>query len=239
MHFINLIQFFNYLRIKLIKKKKERVLLGKINQTYPLSVHLFFKISNSINKIHNKAQLFKYIEINPSHAIHTGLIHKIYKAKIIIVDLNRNKDFTFISLKKNFPNIKINFSGYKNIIKKFKTIDNALKYNDIIYIENKYIPKIPNNYCNFSMILNSFEKMKKKMIIHYLVNLGRILLPNNFVIWFREEYPKGLEYYSNNFLTMKYDILYKKKNFFHKFNIFLESKISIIKVRKNIGNIFK
>ena len=238
---LNLIFLKNKKKIKSIKNPKIKDVLTKINQIYPLKIQTFFELFEKIEKVKNKFQLNKCIEIGSGPAIHVGLLNYLYGSKAVIVDLAIQKNIAFIFLKKYFPDIKSDFNGYQKIIKKYQSIEKAFKYNDIIYIEPEYIDKLPSNYFNFSINVTSMQEMSKKQIKIYMKILQNILIPNNFLLLInrKKKYLGNNKFFKfDDILCVNYTKLLSDTYSYPKFNYDSSHIVSIIKINKEFKDYF-
>ena len=230
----------NKIKIKSFKEK-DRKIFEKINIKYPHKLLVFFKILKSIKKITNKFQLNKCIEIRNDPTLYTYLINFIFGTKIIFIKINSNTKSNEEWYKKIFFKTKIHNGGYKKIIKKYKTISNALNNNDIIYIEYIYISKISSNFCNFSIYTEKINNQKKVQSNKNIDELKRILIPNNFVIVMEK---KNINNLDNLSLTHKSIFSFSHKKISKDLNCSINSsnqsnvKISIIKLGQTLRDIF-
>lgn len=238
---LNLFYLLNNRKIQLIENLKIKKVLIKINEIYPLKIQSLFILINKIEKLKNKVQLDKCIEIGSGPAVHVGFLNRLYGSKSIIVDLAIQKNLAFIFLKKFFPEVKINFYGYKKLIKKYKSLEKALEFNDIIYIEPEYINKLPSNYFNYSINITAMQEMSKNDIKSYMKILQRILVPNNFFLSInrkKKSLGKNKFFKSEDILCVNYKKILSETYSYPKLNFESSHQISTIKVLKNFENYF-
>ena len=240
MKVLNFNYLINSLKILFTVEKKNRNLLNKINHTHCHDVSIFLRIRRLICKLSKRFQLFKCIVIDPDNVINIGLLTLIFGLKIIIIDSKYKKNSFHNSLKKNFPNIKIDFNGYKSLIKKYKSLDNGFKKNNIIYLKKNDISKLPKNYFNFAINIESFQEMKNKTFINYIEKIGHILKPNNFFILITKK--KLISFNDISLIkrmgNVDLKIIYNEHNIFMSLKKFYKLKILTICIQKNINNIF-
>ena len=238
---LNIFYFLNSRNIQLIKNQRVKKVLLKINETYPLKIWSLFILIKKIEKIKNKVQLSKCIEIGSGPALHVGFLNRLYGSKSIIIDLSIQKNIAFIFLRKFFPEIKTHFYGYKNLIKKYKSIDKAFEFNDIIYIEPEYINKLPSNYFNYSINITAMQEMSKNDIEYYMRILQRILIPNNFFVLINRKKKflgKNKYFKFKDILCVNHKKILPDTYSYPKLNLDSSHQVSTIKVLKNFQNYF-
>ena len=238
---LNLFYLINIKKIKFIENLKIKKALIEINELYPLKIWSLFILINKIEKLKNKIQLSKCIEIGSGPAVHVGFLNRLYGSKSIIVDLAIQKNIAFIFLKKFFPGVKINFYGYKKLMKKYKSLEKAFEFNDIIYIEPEYINKLPSNYFNYSINITAMQEMSKNDIKTYMNILQRILVPNNFFLSINRKKKilgKNKLFKFEDILCVNYKKILPDTFSYPKLNFDSSHRISTIKVLKKFENYF-
>ena len=236
----NLNYKLNKLKIDKIKNKKLKKVLTNINKLYPERIKFFFYLDKYLT-IYKKKNSYKYLfEVGAGPAINACLLNYKFKTKSIVVDLQIQNIIAFLIVSTHFPDLKIIFCTYKDLIKNYNSFKNALKYKDIIFLSPNDIKKIPDNICNISINTCAFQEMSKSTIKNYIFQTRRILVSNNLFLSINRvsKFLGNKDFYNfKNLIIQPLTFLAKPKLVFPKFNFSTRHIVNIFQLKKTNSKI--
>jgi hypothetical protein len=210
----NLSQIYLNNHKKIIKIKKNTKIIN-INKRFPERTYWLIKILEQLFSLKNKALSKTYaIDIGPGPSINAGYLAYKYRIKFLLVDLPIQTLVGLIVLNNFFPNLKVCQMDIKKIIKKYKSIKNAFKYYDIIYITPNDIELINERIFSIALNTHAFQEMSKKTINDYMFFLRKNSIKRNIFLNINREKKRLNLNYLYNFENIRYNkddkVLYKK-----------------------------
>ena len=174
------------------------------------------------------------LEIGGGPAINASLLNYKYGTKSIIIDLQIQNIIAFLFISNFFPNLKMSFENYRNLLKKNGNMKKAFKHYDIIFLSPEDLKKLPNDLCDLSINLCAFQEMSKKTIKNYLTETKRILSNNNLFISInrKRKYLGVKQFYSYKHLYISSIKFLRKSNYvFPKYNFSTRHIVSVFKFK--------
>lgn len=230
----NLDFYLNKIKILFLNEKKLKKKLLQINEKFPSKIKFFLYLYKNLSSLEKRNSYKHMLEIGGGPAINACLLNYKYKTKSIIIDLQIQNIIAFLFISNFFPNIKISFESWDNLIKKYGNIKNTFKHYDIIFLSPVDLGKLPNNLCDLSINLCAFQEMNKTTIKSYITETKRILNKKNlFISINRESKFLGVKsFYNYKHLHINPLILLKKSKFvFPKYNFSTRHMISVFKFK--------